>query len=167
MFCKNSKKLVYYNENMYTNSKFQTQFSRKLQRFRTCRKNKKCSIFHELSEYQQKWQFFSKLSQIWTKITTLTPSLFSKNVSRKRIECLITDLTIEMTVVLHSLEGSTVRNYNGLFRKGNKWRRCWCMWSTRQPPLYSRRPAHCYQISLPQQIETKTDSVAYHPSMDH
>src|SRR3569833_3666703 len=50
---KNSKKYVYYNENMYTNSKFQTQLSRKLQRFRTCRKNKKCSIFYELSEYQQ------------------------------------------------------------------------------------------------------------------
>ena len=31
--------------------KFQTQLSRKLQRFRTCRKNQKCSIFHELFEY--------------------------------------------------------------------------------------------------------------------
>ena len=30
--------------------KIQTQ----LQRFRGCRKNKKCSIFHKLSEYQQK-----------------------------------------------------------------------------------------------------------------
>ena len=30
---------------------FQTQLSRKLQRFRTCRKNKKCSMFHDLSEY--------------------------------------------------------------------------------------------------------------------
>ena len=48
---KNSKKLVYYNEELVTNSKFQTQLSRKLQRFRTCRKNKKCSIFHDLSEY--------------------------------------------------------------------------------------------------------------------
>ena len=48
---KNSKKFVYYNEELVTNSKFQTQLSRKLQRFRTCRKNKKCSIFHELSEY--------------------------------------------------------------------------------------------------------------------
>jgi hypothetical protein len=39
---------------------FQTQLSRKLQRFRTCTKNKKCSIFHELSEYQQKMtNFFS------------------------------------------------------------------------------------------------------------
>jgi hypothetical protein len=50
---KNSKKFVYYNENMYTNSKFQKQFSRKLQRLRTCRKNKNCSIFHDLSEYVQ------------------------------------------------------------------------------------------------------------------
>jgi hypothetical protein len=49
---KNSKKFVYYNEKLVTNSKFQTQLSRKLQRFRGCRKNKKCSIFHELSEYQ-------------------------------------------------------------------------------------------------------------------
>src|SRR6185312_9413339 len=48
---KNSKKFVYYNEELVTNSKFQTQLSRKLQRFRTCRKNKKCSIFHGLSEY--------------------------------------------------------------------------------------------------------------------
>ena len=55
---KNSKKFVYYNEELVTNSKFQTQLSRKLQRFRTCRKNKKCSIFHELFEYQQKWQLF-------------------------------------------------------------------------------------------------------------
>ena len=44
----NSKKFVCYNE---MHEQFQTQLSRKLQRFRTCRKNKKCSIFHELSEY--------------------------------------------------------------------------------------------------------------------
>src|ERR1700744_4155098 len=50
-FSKNSKKFVYYNEELVTNSKFQTQLSRKLQRIRTCRKNKKCSIFHDLSEY--------------------------------------------------------------------------------------------------------------------
>src|SRR3954451_3454981 len=37
---KNSKKFVYYNEELVTNSKFQTQLPRKLQRFRTCRKNK-------------------------------------------------------------------------------------------------------------------------------
>src|ERR1700735_571633 len=48
---KNSKKFVYYNEELVTNSKFQTQLSRELQRFRTCRKNKKCSIFHDLSKY--------------------------------------------------------------------------------------------------------------------
>src|SRR6185312_3298624 len=47
----NSKKFVYYNEELVTNSKFQTQLSRKLQRFRTCRKNNKCYIFHDLSEY--------------------------------------------------------------------------------------------------------------------
>src|SRR5687768_10337554 len=48
---KNSKKFVYYNEEHVHKFKFQTQLSRKLQRFRTCRKNKKCSIFHDLSEY--------------------------------------------------------------------------------------------------------------------
>src|SRR3954451_7178853 len=48
---KNSKKFVYYNEELVANSKFQTQLSRKLQRFKICRKNKKCSIFHDLSEY--------------------------------------------------------------------------------------------------------------------
>src|SRR3569623_6533 len=48
---KNSKKFLYYNEELVTNSKFQAQLSRKLQRFRTCHKNKKCSIFHDLSEY--------------------------------------------------------------------------------------------------------------------
>jgi hypothetical protein len=47
---------------MYTNSKFLTQLPLKLQQFRTCCKNKKCSIFHELSEYQQKWQLFPR----WT-----------------------------------------------------------------------------------------------------
>src|SRR3569623_1028151 len=48
---KNSKKFVYYNEELVYKFKFQTQLSRKLQRFRTCRKNKKCFIFHDLSEY--------------------------------------------------------------------------------------------------------------------
>ena len=48
---KNSKKFVYYNKELVTNWKVQTKLSRKLQRFRTCRKNKKCSIFHDLSEY--------------------------------------------------------------------------------------------------------------------
>ena len=38
-------------KSLYTNLKFQTQLSRKLHRFRTYRKNKKCSIFHDLSEY--------------------------------------------------------------------------------------------------------------------
>ena len=45
------KSLCITTKSLYTNSKFQTQLSRKLQRFRTCRKNKKCSIFHDLSEY--------------------------------------------------------------------------------------------------------------------
>src|SRR5690349_2421937 len=45
------KSLCITTKSLYTNSKFQTQLSRKLQRFRTCRKNKKCSIFHDLSKY--------------------------------------------------------------------------------------------------------------------
>src|SRR4051812_13349457 len=52
------KSLCITTKSLYTNSKFQMQLSRKLQRFRTCCKNKKCSIFHELSEYQQKRQHF-------------------------------------------------------------------------------------------------------------
>src|SRR3569623_1395367 len=44
-FATNSKKFVYYNEELVTNSKFQTQLSRKLQRFRTCRKNKNAPFF--------------------------------------------------------------------------------------------------------------------------
>ena len=50
-FRKKFKKFMYYNEELVYRFKFQTQLSRKLQRFRTCRKNKKCSIFHDLSEY--------------------------------------------------------------------------------------------------------------------
>ena len=58
-FRKKFKKVCVLQRKHEPNFKFQTQLSRKLQRFRTCRKNKKCSIFHELSEYQQKWQLFS------------------------------------------------------------------------------------------------------------
>src|SRR4051812_19047428 len=59
-------------KSLYTNSKFQTQLSRKLQRFRGCRKNNKCSIFHDLSEYI----IFSYDCNCWTdplamKITNL------------------------------------------------------------------------------------------------
>ena len=42
---KNSKKFMYYNEELVHKFKFQTQLSRKLQRFRTCRKNKKNAPF--------------------------------------------------------------------------------------------------------------------------
>src|SRR3569623_2110680 len=45
------KSLCITTKSLYTNSKFQTQLSRKLQQFRTCIKNEKCSIFHDLSEY--------------------------------------------------------------------------------------------------------------------
>ena len=43
---KNSNKFVYYNENYDPKFKFSTQFSLKLQRFRGCRKDEKCSINH-------------------------------------------------------------------------------------------------------------------------
>ena len=48
-FRKKFKKVCVLQRSLYTNSNF--QLSRKLKRFRTCRKNKKCSIFHDLSEY--------------------------------------------------------------------------------------------------------------------
>src|SRR6185312_8379088 len=71
-----AKKLVYYNEEFVTNSKFQTQLSRKLQRFRTCRKNKKCSIFHDLSEYII---FFHMIVTYWTgplrELDTTSPGI--------------------------------------------------------------------------------------------
>src|SRR3569623_1033686 len=60
-FRKKFKKFVYYNEELVTNSKFQTQLSQKLQRFRTCRKNKKCSILHDLSEFS----FFHMFVTYW------------------------------------------------------------------------------------------------------
>src|SRR5688500_18875239 len=51
IFRKKFKKVCVLQRQACTNSKFQTQLSRKLQRFKTCRKNKKCSIFHDLSEH--------------------------------------------------------------------------------------------------------------------
>src|SRR4051812_14220915 len=42
---KNSKKFVYYNGELVHKFKFQTQLSKKLQRFRTCRKNKNAPFF--------------------------------------------------------------------------------------------------------------------------
>ena len=50
-FRKKFKKVCVLQRRVCKKSKFQMQLSRKLQRFRTCRKNKKCSIFHDLSEY--------------------------------------------------------------------------------------------------------------------
>ena len=46
-----SKKFVYYNEELVHKLKFQMHLSRWWKRFRWCRKNKTCSIFHDLSEY--------------------------------------------------------------------------------------------------------------------
>ena len=50
-FRKKFKKVCVLQRRACNKFKFQTQLSRKLQRFRTCRKNKKCFIFHDLSEY--------------------------------------------------------------------------------------------------------------------
>ena len=44
-----------------TQIKLHTQLSQKLKRFRGCRGNKKCSIFHELSEYIQIMATFSRV----------------------------------------------------------------------------------------------------------
>ena len=50
-FRKKFKKVCVLQRRVCNKSKFQTQLSQKLQRFRICRKNKKCSIFHDLFEY--------------------------------------------------------------------------------------------------------------------
>ena len=60
-------------------NKFQTQLSRKLQRFRTCRKNKKCSIFHDLSEYQQNVATFFPLD--WSLKLNLGTNFFKLTFS--------------------------------------------------------------------------------------
>ena len=46
------------NTQNFKNRQLHTHLSRKRQRFEIYRKNKKCSIFYELSEYQQKWATF-------------------------------------------------------------------------------------------------------------
>ena len=68
---------MYYNEELVTYSKFQTQLSRKLQRFRACRANKKCSIFHELSEY-------NKNEQLLFRTGPLGPPLIRLDVDMRR-----------------------------------------------------------------------------------
>src|SRR3569623_1567326 len=81
---KNSKKFVYYNEGLVTNSKSQTQLSRKLQRFRTCRKNKKCYIFHDLSEYI----IFLKNVTNWTVpliMSILEQQIFSLSIIKESL----------------------------------------------------------------------------------
>ena len=56
------QKLIFSQKKVYVlqrkHEQFQTQLSQKLQRFTICRKNKKCSIFHELSEYPQNMATF-------------------------------------------------------------------------------------------------------------
>src|SRR6185312_15384435 len=76
---KNSKKFVYYNEELVHKFKFQTQLSRKLQRFRTCRKNKTCSIFHDLSEYI----IFHMIVNYWTGSLRFFKIDFSKSLVPK------------------------------------------------------------------------------------
>src|SRR3569623_1038451 len=83
-FRKKFKKFVYYNEELAHKFKFQTQLFRKLQRFKTCRKNKKCSIFHELSEYI----IFHMIVNYWTgplKKFNFTAEFFQKvsKISKK------------------------------------------------------------------------------------
>jgi hypothetical protein len=59
---KNSKKFVYYDEELVTNWKFQTQLSRKLQRFRTFRKNKNAPLFIIFPNIS----FFHMIVNYWT-----------------------------------------------------------------------------------------------------
>src|SRR6185312_11958481 len=99
---KNSKKFVYYNEELVTNSKFQTQLSRKLQRFRTCRKNKKCSIFHDLSEYiifsydcnLLNWSFKNKRAKSWVLIDLPNELGACPNSSNIKLTSLLNFLTL-------------------------------------------------------------------------
>jgi hypothetical protein len=58
------------NTQNFKNRQLHTQLSRNRQRFRGCRKNKKCSIFYELFEYQQKLATFSH----WTGPLKLSSS---------------------------------------------------------------------------------------------
>ena len=53
---------MYYNEELVTNSKFQTQLSEKLQRFRTCRKNKNAPFFMIFPNIS----FFHMVVNYWT-----------------------------------------------------------------------------------------------------
>ena len=62
-FRKKFKKVCVLQRRACNKFKFQTQLSRKLQRFRTYRKNKKRSIFHDLSEYII---FFHMVVNYWT-----------------------------------------------------------------------------------------------------
>src|SRR3954470_7507977 len=59
---KNSKKFVYYNEELIHKFKFQTQLSRKLQRFRRCRKNKNAPVFMIFPNIS----FFHMVVNYWT-----------------------------------------------------------------------------------------------------
>jgi hypothetical protein len=64
--------------NEFQNRQLQMQLSQKLQRFRIYRKNKKCSIFHELPEYVQKWATFFPLD--WS-FNTFLCLFFAKYVN--------------------------------------------------------------------------------------
>ena len=60
-YCHDSSTSFRCNTQNFKNHQLQTQLSRKRQRFRKYRKNKKCSIFYELSEYQPKMATFFPL----------------------------------------------------------------------------------------------------------
>src|SRR6185437_13431001 len=55
---KNSKQFVYYNEEPVHKFKFSNAIISKTTTIQNLPKNKKCSIFHQLFEYQQKWATF-------------------------------------------------------------------------------------------------------------
>jgi hypothetical protein len=79
-FRKNSKQFVYCNEEIVYKFKFQTQLSQKRQRFRTCRKNKKCSIFHDLFEYSI-FSYCCKLLNWSFKLLQVSLNLYKNDTS--------------------------------------------------------------------------------------
>src|SRR6185437_3494339 len=73
---KNSKKFVCYNEELVTNSKFQTQLPRKLQRFRTCCKNKNAPFFMIFPNLS----FFHMVVNYWTGPLKGEPFIYRNRV---------------------------------------------------------------------------------------
>src|SRR5207253_2634650 len=98
------KSLCITTKSLYTNSKFQTPLSRKLQRFRTCRKNKKCSIFHDLSEYI-----------IFSYDCKLLDWSFNSTNANNPVSIHMASQETSICIYFNSSQDNTVCNYNSLF----------------------------------------------------